>query len=178
MVDRRYRRALGIAALAGALGGACGSDDANGGKTPWSGTEADGGLGLEDGPFGISGDGSDCPLDDCRGFDLVDLFDLAPCCLPGTPPACGLVLRNVVRILGLDVDRSQCVALHQPGERDASCGVRFEIGIRLEGCCRPDGTCGYLPLADRERPSVPPFGCVPQTLFADEPPRFCSPDPR
>jgi hypothetical protein len=39
-----------------------------------------------------------------------------------------------------------CLAMNAPGEADSSCPSQTLIGgfITLEGCCRPDGTCGGL----------------------------------
>lgn len=113
-----------------------------------------------------------CGSVSCEGLKLpVDgLPPLQPCCPEGdAEDACGLDT-SVLSVLGVPIER-QCEPRSQPGERDPSCPASpanalpdTGLSVSFEGCCRPDGRCGFL--VDRVLGVLNlGLGCVDSTPF-------------
>ena len=63
---------------------------------------------------------------------------------PGQSPCCTRDFKCGVR-LG-KTPNVACLSLNQPGVEDNSCDDTIILGTLAVGCCRPNGTCGYLDL--------------------------------
>lgn len=144
----RLLTAIGFAFCLGFLGAACtkshdvGLESASllggsGAMTASAGRSAGRGGGMAPragGPAagtGVTTQGcGNCPAGNLLGFVMV------PACCAGTK--CGLDIST----LGLG---SGCSESNAPGQADPSCPGSTVGGFaQLEGCCRPDGTCGAL----------------------------------
>ena len=149
---RTYREWLALALIAGApmLLTACSDDD--GDDDP--GTMEAGG-GADDDDAGAGDTDTDegttptpppppvtCGGTDCEGV-TTPLGDLTPCCAGEGEASCGLDT-SALAAVGLPAG---CIEKDQPGEPGcfpSAIEVPGVGGLDLEGCCRPDDTCGTV----------------------------------
>jgi hypothetical protein len=172
---------------------ACSSDEESGGDgagatggSGGSGAVGSGGTGGGAGGSGGTGGSGVAPID-CQGTTCEGLttpISLAPCCA-GAGDRCGIQVP-----MG-----PGCQPLDEPGVPDESCTEAFRSrldagagpgdggageggsgeggpgtgdgGPAIQGCCRPDGTCGI---------ELPLLGCTDVSTFVDSgAPQTCTP---
>jgi hypothetical protein len=109
-------------------------DGGRGGDSGASGREAPPDAGGESGS-----DGGRVPVSDAcepcpEPSEQATRLGLRSCCRGLAEAECGLTFGG----------GNVCLPRDIPGQTDAACSGTTANGMRLEGCCRPDGRCGLL----------------------------------
>jgi hypothetical protein len=120
-----------------------------------------------------------CGTQTCMGTSLELLpGSLPPCCPEQTANVCGLDTAELLPI-GIHLDPA-CQEKEQPGVPDSNCprgklaltlpfltsdGATILYDQPVEGCCRPNGQCGYF--FDHSTSLLPDLGCVDASLMSD-----------
>lgn len=124
------------------------------------------------------GDGVACGEAKCQnvrvGGDVG--IDVVGCCADKTTSVCGLNLKALGVLLGLD--KPGCEPLNAPGSEDSVCEASAPIrvllpdappeGLVLAPCCQASGQCGF----DANVGGIG-FGCVAPERFRQEPSGEC-----
>jgi hypothetical protein len=145
----------GSAGRTGAAGriGAAGTGAA--GRIGAAGTGAAGRIGAA-GRGGAAGGGTMLSCGTCAPANLFG-FIMAPACCTSNNK-CGLDLSQL--------GSATCVEQNAAGTLDPSCPTASVMGVMLQGCCRPDGTCGamdtYLGLGCTAATSTETVTCTPK----------------
>ena len=117
--------------IAGTTGGA-GTTGSAGGKGSAGTTGGAGGKG--------SAGSASAACDSCQAGGISGIITLPPCCAKNAAGAdvCGLDVSQVLK-------SASCLERNAPGTADTTCPISTQMmGITLQGCCRPDGTCGSM----------------------------------
>lgn len=166
--------------LAAVAAQACGGDSTDGG----SGSAGSAGTGGSPGAAGKSSSAGaagkaqatklECGTKTCTGV-LIPVsgqsFELAPCCADEKTSQCGID-STVLGMFGPTFPEA-CQPVAQPGVPDDACPQSpsqaiqgSPITIKFDGCCRPNGTCGYQ--LDSIGGLIPlGLGCVDSAPFVD-----------
>ena len=114
------------------------------GNTAGSGASGSGAGGSGLGTGGAGGKGSagsaSAACDSCQAGGISGIITLPPCCAKNAAGAdvCGLDVSQVLK-------SASCLERNAPGTADTTCPISTQMmGITLQGCCRPDGTCGSM----------------------------------
>lgn len=165
MIWRTLRSACILSVVSVAVASACGGNssspppDAQGGG---AGKTATGGAPST----------TKCGTATCKAVVLpIGDFTIPPCCADEATSQCGLD-SSVLATFGPTFPDA-CQPLHQPGTLDANCAdsekrpvTGSSLEIQFHGCCRDNGTCGYL--LDKLGDLFPlGLGCVDSSPFID-----------
>lgn len=168
---------LGVASLA--LASACGGSSSNPGTDAGGGNGGKGSTGGSAGKTAMSGAGNagaapsmKCGTATCKAVVLpIGDFTIPPCCADEATSQCGLD-SSVLSAFGPTFTEA-CQPLNQPGVLDTECADSAKtpvtgstLEIQFPGCCRANGTCGYL--LDKLGGLFPlGLGCVDSSPFVD-----------
>ncbi|MEO6600397.1 MAG: hypothetical protein ABIQ16_11025 [Polyangiaceae bacterium] len=173
MFWRTLRLACVLGVVSVALASACGGSSSN----PGTDSSAGGGSAGKTATAGSAGSAGSAPTMKCGTatckavtIPLGD-FTLPPCCADAATSQCGLD-SSVLAQFGPTFPEA-CQPLNQPGQRDTECpeSVKTPVTgttqeISFHGCCRGDGSCGYL--LDKLGDIFPlGLGCVDSAPFLD-----------
>lgn len=111
-------------------------DRAHGGDTSAGGADSGGRAPVASGGFAVT---PVCAPERCPSVLVAAAgLPLMGCCLPDD--SCGIATTALSGVFAIE---GGCQGYDQPGTFDTQCPeVRVPLHQSLEGCCRPDGTCG------------------------------------
>jgi hypothetical protein len=125
------------------------------GRIGAAGTGAAGRIGAA-GRGGAAGAGTMLSCGTCAPANLFGFLMAPACCTSNNK--CGLDLSSL--------GSATCVEQNAAGTLDPSCPAASVMGVMLQGCCRPDGTCGamdtYLGLGCTAATSTETVTCTPK----------------
>ena len=182
---RNVRVACGFGLLSLVAASACGGSSSDPGKGASGGADQTGGTahGGSTGRAGSGGSGGktatagapatlECGTATCSAVVIpVGDFTIPPCCADAATNQCGLD-SSVLSAFGPTFTEA-CQPLNQPGVVDGECPASAStpvmgstLQIQFNGCCRDNGTCGYL--LDKLGGLFPlGLGCVDSAPFLD-----------
>ena len=166
----------------GGSGGSTGGKDAGNDATSGGGTAGSGGSGGSGGSTGGTGGGGGtggttmtCGSASCKGYSILGVVSLPPCCSGTAKDKCGVDVDSTVA--GQLQIKPGCYELNQKGNADTSCPSLTLFSFNFSGCCNTTAKqCSYL--LDVSGLQGPNMGCVdPAQIPTDggATPKACTP---